>query len=160
MYFITVAVNSKQINVIPKSKRYIRFEGGWHPIWLTSARKYDVIQSDDLFKSNFFIRKINSIEQPQLLSWIEEKSFMMSPQNPCKKDEIGFRPRCFLEILTATAESSPDNSLIVIPVNRGIFEVAMNLYCSLRNLNMQGAVMFWSIDAEVHQMLGKRKHFK
>jgi hypothetical protein len=146
-----VGVNSNQLNIISKAKRYIKFEGGWHPIWLTRAKKYDIIQSDDMFQSNFFIRKINSIEQPQLLSWIEEKSFRMSPENPCKKDEIGFRPRCFLEILTATAESSPDNSLIVIPVNNAMFEVAMNLYCSLRNLQMHGAVMFWSIDAEVHQ---------
>ncbi|KAJ3087092.1 Beta-1,3-galactosyl-O-glycosyl-glycoprotein beta-1,6-N-acetylglucosaminyltransferase 4 [Quaeritorhiza haematococci] len=154
-YFATVAVNSPEFKdkIISNSKRYIRFEGGWHPIWLTWNHRHEFLLGDKVDEGYFFIRKIDIGAQPRLIEWLHRKLFDLKPDAPCEIEDIGYRPRCFKEILTEAAQSSKDGSIIVIPVNQGFFDLAMNLWCSLRRLGMDSAVLFWAFDSDTHQRL-------
>ncbi|KAJ3397427.1 Beta-1,3-galactosyl-O-glycosyl-glycoprotein beta-1,6-N-acetylglucosaminyltransferase 4 [Lobulomyces angularis] len=151
-FFAIIAVNSPMFKdkVISNSRRYIKFEGGWHPIWITWETRYDFLIGDNPDDGYFFIRKINSSMEPLLLGWLDSKLFNLTPETPCRKDDIGYREKCFKEILQDAAAKSPDNAIILIPVNRGQINAALNLYCSLVRQKMHTQTLFLSFDAEAH----------
>jgi hypothetical protein len=157
--FGLVAVNTPRFKdkIIPNCRRFLRFEGGWHPIWLEWENRFDILVGASADEGYFFVRKMNSAEQPRLLEFLDEKLFSLEDSTPCKLEDIGFRERCFKEILTEAASNSPDNSLILIPVNNAQIENAMNLYCSLKRQGMHRYTLFMSFDYYVHSKLVERK---
>lgn len=128
----------------------MKFEGGWHPIWLQWRARYDILVGASAEEGYFFVRKMNASVQVQLRDFLDEKLFTLEASSPCQIEDIGYRDHCFKQILTEAASHSLDNSLILIPVNDALFEVAMNLYCSIKRQSMHRQTMFLSFDYAVH----------
>ena len=55
------------------------------------------------------------------------------------------------------ASKSTDNSIIIIPINEGLLDLGLNLYCSLTRFGLQKHAMFWSMDPVVHSILLSKK---
>jgi hypothetical protein len=157
--FIKVAVNTPQFKdkIIPNCRRYLKFAGGWHPLWIEWENRFDILVGASAEEGYFFARKMNSTVQVRLRNFLDEKLFRLEDSTPCKMEDIGYREKCFKEILKNAASKSPDNSLILIPVNIAQFEIALNLYCSLKRLGMHVYTLFMSFDSDVHEKFITRK---
>lgn len=124
---------------------------------VTWKNRFDLLPQGKHDDGYFFARKVDIVVQPEFSKWIDENLYDVSIDTPCKKEDIVYRTKCFSDILgRLAAESTIDNSLIVISTNQERYNIVMNLYCTLQRLDMHKMVLFWSLDQKTHSDLTKK----
>jgi hypothetical protein len=140
--------------LIPDKKRYVREQRGSWIGW----KDRNLFPPGALDPPFLFIRPFNAFGntygETKLLEWIRQKHLDVSERAACRREQLGYRDECLREIVTNIASN---NEIILIPVNTGMYAVAMNLLCSLRRSAITN-VVFWALEIEAHERLVSDGH--
>eukprot|EP00842_Homolaphlyctis_polyrhiza_P001241 jgi/Hompol1/2117/HPOL_002833-RA len=156
-FFATVLVNSEYLSnlLMADKKRYVRSPSDISsPSWIGWSDRHifrpTYGQEDPEF---LFLRPFNALGdffgETKLLEWIRNNHLNVDSDQPCYRDQLGYRDRCLREVVSTVTDH---DEIVVIPVNRAYLRLTDNLRCSLLHAGMRN-ILFWAFDIQTHDQL-------